>query len=187
MGRPELLAPRQPPEQAWLGAEAVAEIASGALLGNVRGLRNLARQIVLSNGDRPVADVRDLLRPALTVKPSVQEPPPLPAPEPPMRITDQQIQEALRRHHYNIAGAARFLGLHRTTLHERIRQNPGDVRQASQLSDDEVIAADEKHAGDVVAMAGELRVSPKPLKARMRGLRQNRGMRSLGTGPLKGS
>jgi len=171
VGEADRLHTRPPPERPWLSATIVADVARGRLAGNARGLRNLARQLVVSNRGRLVADVPVALARDAAEGPVAREPVPFPIVRP-ARITDSQIHEALRRHHYNVSAAAEALGIHRTTLHDRIRENPGDTRKAYEISDEELRAAHQRHGGDIVAMAAALRVSPKPLKARLRGIRQ---------------
>jgi two-component system, NtrC family, nitrogen regulation response regulator GlnG len=162
------LDPRDPSERPWLGADVVARIASSPLPGNVRALRNLARQLVISSRGQRFAEidatVQAMLRALDTATGSGGG---LQRPRRPTKVSDEDIREALRKHNYNFSAAAEALGINRSTLYDRVRENSQDLRSASDLSDQEVLDAHERHEGDVAAMAAELRVSPKPLKTRL--------------------
>ena len=53
-------------------------------------------------------------------------------------------------------------------IYERMAKHPKGIRTASSLSDAEVLASHDRHAGDLAAMASELGVSRKGLAARVR-------------------
>jgi transcriptional regulator of acetoin/glycerol metabolism len=84
-----------------------------------------------------------------------------------IKVTDDEIRAALRRQNYNFSAAADALGIHRSTLYDRVRDNLQDVRSASDLADQEILDCHDRHQGDIAAMAAELHVSRKPLKARL--------------------
>jgi AraC-like DNA-binding protein len=84
-----------------------------------------------------------------------------------VRVTDDEIRRALVDCNYNQSAAAKALGINRSSLYERIQDNPLFLRAADQIGEDELLAAHALHAGDVAAMARELRCSPKPLKKRI--------------------
>jgi two-component system nitrogen regulation response regulator GlnG len=163
VGEADQLAARELTERPWLEAADVAQIALGELRGNVRALRNLARQLVISNRGSRHARLDAVVENMLATESA-----PLVAPSRPARITDDEIQAALKRHNFNFAAAADDLGINRSTLYDRIRRNPGGVRSATELSDAEILESHGRHAGDVAAMAAELRVSRKKLAARLR-------------------
>jgi two-component system nitrogen regulation response regulator GlnG len=146
----------------------VSRIASAAFPGNVRQLRNVARRLVIANRGKERAALDATIERALEgAAPAQTEPVASSPPGRLVKVTDEQIHEALRRHNYNFSAAADDLGIHRSTLYDRVRQNPMDVRSADDLSEAEILEAHGKHGGDMAAMAAELRVSPKPLKARL--------------------
>jgi two-component system nitrogen regulation response regulator GlnG len=164
VGEQDRLDPRDPAERPWLPAAEVARIASSALVGNVRGLRNIARQLVISSRGLPHAELDPTVQRLLD---GIEASSPSANTGRSTKVSDEQIRDALRRHNYNFSAAADELGIHRSTLYDRVRENPQGVRTAASLSEEELLAAHQKHAGDVPAMAAELRVSPKPLKARL--------------------
>jgi two-component system nitrogen regulation response regulator GlnG len=159
---------RELKERPWLGAAEMARIARGPFPGNVRQLRNVARQLAISNRGQRYAKL-DATVEALVGGPwamggpveggvAVGRGP---------RVTDDQIRDALRSHHYNVSAAADALGIQRSTLYDRARHSPDIVRSAAELSDDELLAAYELHRGHISAMATALRVPPKPLRRRL--------------------
>ena len=81
--------------------------------------------------------------------------------------TDNEIAKALRRHYYNIAPAAKSLGISRTTLYARALRMPGVLRSADQLTDEEIRQAYDRHQKNIQAMAEDLAVPPKPLRTRL--------------------
>ena len=169
VGEDDRLALRPPSERPWLAAGDVAHIAAAPFPGNVRQLRNVARQIVISSRGQQYAEldatVQGLLRGAEPVTAAARAS--IGASTRASKVTDEQIRDALHRHNYNFSAAADELGIHRSTLYDRVRANPQDVRSASELSDQEILDAHERHGDDIAAMAAELRVSPKPLKTRL--------------------
>jgi two-component system nitrogen regulation response regulator GlnG len=178
VGEPERLDPRDPSERPWLSAEVVARIASSRLSGNVRELRNFARQVVISSRGQRFAEIDATVQGMLVaLDAETGSSGERRLPSRPTKVSDEDIQAALRQHNYNFSAAAQALGIHRSTLYDRVRENP-DVRSASDLSDPEVLDAHERHEGDVVAMAAQLRVSPKPLKARLTKLLSRRGRKT---------
>jgi two-component system nitrogen regulation response regulator GlnG len=159
---------RDPAARPWIRAVDVSRIASAAFPGNVRQLRNVARRLVIANRGKERAALDATIERALEgAAPAQTEPVASSPPGRLVKVTDEQIHEALRRHNYNFSAAADDLGIHRSTLYDRVRQNPMDVRSADDLSEAEILEAHGKHGGDMAAMAAELRVSPKPLKARL--------------------
>jgi two-component system nitrogen regulation response regulator GlnG len=86
------------------------------------------------------------------------------------RVTDQQIIEKMSACDFEIERVARELRMSRSSLHSRILDIPS-LRKAKDLSGDEIEAALERHAGDLVSVAQELKVSAKGLRLRMTSLK----------------
>jgi two-component system, NtrC family, nitrogen regulation response regulator GlnG len=175
IGASDQLGPRELTERPWLEASDVAQIALGQLRGNVRALRNLARQLAISSRGARHARMDAVVAHML----SADEPGPPRAPEGDRagKASDDDIHAALARNNFNFAAAADELGIHRSTLYDRLRKNPGSVRLASDLSDAEILASHDRHAGDLAAMAGDLRVSRKKLAALLKQALARRGSR----------
>jgi two-component system nitrogen regulation response regulator GlnG len=154
-------------ERPWLGALDFLPIARAAYPGNLRDLQHLSTAIAVASRGKPFAVISDSAErllassvpaPAVTAAAGARRP---------GQPSDDEIRQALRQHSNNLAAAARTLGISRTTLYERARQQPNVLRSADELTDEEVLRAHGRHAGDVERMAAELGVSPKPLKSRL--------------------
>jgi two-component system nitrogen regulation response regulator GlnG len=157
------LEPRDARDDAWLAAADFEKIALSGLPGNVRRLRNIANELVISSRGHSVAQVDGTVRKLIAgLEPAA------PASNTQRRITDEEIRKALRAANYNYSAAAEALGIHRSTLYDRVQANPDGLASAEDLTDEVVLAAHDRHDGDIRAMARELRCSPKPLKKRLK-------------------
>ncbi len=171
IGRQDLLdADREP----WLPGAVVAYLAGCAWPGNVRQLRNVARQLVIANRDRDPARLDATTAALLNPPPEawVEEPvaSAVPSGEPlPRRAAEvgqQELEAALRAHRWQPHAAAHALGIPRASIYDLIAKSPF-LRTAADLDRREVEAARTRHDGDVAAMAEELKVSERALRRRM--------------------
>ncbi len=166
VGETDQLASRDLNERSWLEASDVARIAMSELRGNVRGIRNLAKQLVISSRGARHARVDEVVRQKLAAaESSPSYAPSSSTPGQPGTVSDAEIVAALVRSDFNFTAAAKQLGIHRGTLYDRFRKNPSIARDASTLTDTEILETHRRHAGDVAAMAADLRVSRKRLAA----------------------
>jgi two-component system nitrogen regulation response regulator GlnG len=165
IGESDRLSPRSLSDSPWIQAEDVARIALDELRGNVRAIKNVASQLVISNRGNPRAVFdKDVL--ALLGGSSIEMAQRGRGRQP--KVTDEQVRSSLKRHANNVAAAAADLGINRATIYERMAKHAKGIRTASSLSDAEVVASHDRHAGDLPAMASELGVSRKGLAARVR-------------------
>ncbi|WP_437755257.1 sigma 54-interacting transcriptional regulator [Sorangium sp. So ce1389] len=154
--------------------------------GNVRQLRNVARQLVISSrgADAIVVDEsleRMLEQPRQTTHAPSDAPRPVEArgaevtadePEPrgqEREVDDDALLSALRQSNWSIGPAAAALGVSRATLYRLIERSP-HVRKAADIPDDELKRCHDECAGDLEAMSARLRVSKRGLKLRLREL-----------------
>ena len=170
----------------WLPPSIVARLARHDWPGNVRQLRNVARQLAI--GSRGAETVRigpqldRLLHEAVAPPPrAAPEPPAVAAPGPgsapaprkeyrdPSEVGDAELLAALRRNRWSVKATAGDLGLSRTSLYALIDRHPR-VRKAGDLSREEILRARSEHAGDPVAMGEALEVSVSGLQQRMKEL-----------------
>jgi len=159
------LEPRDHDADPWLPAAEFAKIALAHLPGNVRRLRNIADELVISSRGQPVADIDDTVRKLIAGEdPTIRSE----SRAGQRRVTDDEIRAALRAANYVYSAAAEALGIHRGTLYDRTRANQDGLSRAEDISDEEVLAACERNDGEIQAMARELRCSPKPLKKRLK-------------------
>ena len=167
MGQADKLAPTPPTAPPWLSATDFVRLAQARFPGNIRSLVNLAHQLTISSRGKPVAVFDEAIERLLRTEDELR---PVDNGTRRTRFSDrtsEEIAETLKRNNYNMVAAALALGINRSTLYEWIRKNAGVVRSVEELTEAEVLAAHDRHGGNVAAMAVELRVSPKPLKARI--------------------
>ncbi len=162
----------QPPakgEATWLPSSFVADLAMLDWPGNVRQLRAVVRQLVISNrGSTRVRVDTALQRLVDRARGSAAETARQPA-RAPADITDAEIVAAMRAADHSANAAATALGMSRSRLYERIK-GIEEIRQAKDLDDNEIAAARAAHAGDVGEMARALGVSKRALANRIREL-----------------
>ena len=172
----------------WLPTSIVARLARHDWPGNVRQLRNVARQIAIggrgvetvrigpqlervlqeavADGGRPEAPSG---RPVGGPEPQRAAPPPRRAYRDPAEVGEEELLAALRRHRWAVKPAADDLGVSRTSLYALIDRSE-TARKAADLGRDEIDAARQACAGDLEAMSERLEVSSSGLRQRMKEL-----------------
>lgn len=171
----------------WLPTSIVARLACHDWPGNIRQLKNMARQIVIgSRGSETVRigpQLERLLQEASARRnhgnggaeaeePFGGVPPSRPRRQryrDPSEVTDDELVEALRRNRWAVKPTAQTLGVSRTSLYTLIERSPA-VRKAADLGRDEILRSMEDHGGDLEAMSRMLEVSPSGLRQRMKEL-----------------
>jgi len=142
--------------------------------GNVRQLRNVVRQLVISSrgSDDLVVDpaVERVLAETRSDQATISsEAPTSVIKRKPADITDAEIRSALRRHEYQPGPVAREFGISRTTLYARIEKSP-TIRKAADLTHDEIVVALAASADDLAEAARLLEVSKRGLRLRLKEL-----------------
>lgn len=99
------------------GPEALAALRARPWQGNVRELRNVVENLLLTNSD-PVVAPREVA--ADGDEPARLPPIALAAPASLQAIEQDTIARAMQRTHGNIAGASRLLGISRSTLYRKL-------------------------------------------------------------------
>jgi two-component system, NtrC family, nitrogen regulation response regulator GlnG len=177
----------------WISASLVARLALMPWPGNIRQLRNVARQLVIASRghatvhmtpgvERLLAEAADPRSqgPSASAPASVSSVPevvPTAAPDPgtkrryrrPSEVDEAELLAALEENRWRLKPTAEALGVSRTSLYTLVDQCPA-VRTAAQLSEEEIREAAARHGGDARTMAEELRVSRRGLRQRMRAL-----------------
>lgn len=152
----------------WLSATAVASLAMASWPGNVRQLRNCATAIAVANRGAPAARVPPHL--VATLAPADVPPSPLPQevrpPEPEQELDHAKLVDALARHDFQPARAARALRISRTTVYEHIRRDPS-LGLLARISDDRLAQELKASNGDLHALAKRLKISYRALQIRM--------------------
>ena len=166
----------------WLPASLVARLIRHDWPGNVRQLRNVARQLAIDGLGQPALRMTPGLEELLPLaqetapRPAAAESPPAPPPpeaarrlRKPAEISEDELLAALREHRWNLKAAAEALGVARTSLYILLEQSPR-VRAAADVPPEEVRAAFERCGGDVEATAAVLEISERALRQRLKDL-----------------
>jgi len=164
----------------WLPPRLVARLVRFDWPGNVRQLRNVARQLVI--GSRGLArlevgpQVERLLREEDSAASGERSPAELAPPVPPPRwrrpseVGKDELLAALREHRWDLKATALALGISRTSLYALIEESP-HIRKASDLSAEEIEQSFHEQGGDLDAMVERLEVSKKALSRRLRDMK----------------
>jgi len=170
----------------WLPASFLARLASGAWPGNVRQLRNVARQLAVESRGFPAAQISPQLaelpldsprggRPKVPPAEPAEVPPPPGSPLPaerrrsPMEVSDAELVAALRAHRWHPGATARQLGISRPALYTLI-DACSSTRKAADLGPEEIERAAAASGGHIAAMVDLLEVSEEGLKRQIKRL-----------------
>jgi len=168
-GEEHRLDPTPKGADAWLSASLVGRLCAADWPGNVRQLRNVARQLVIASRGSAHLQMTPAVERALGPQESSDPPPPAaPAPSPaarPAELDDAAVLEALRAHDFRPTATARALGMSKTSLYALIEASPR-IRKAKDLTVDQIRAALAEE-GAVPGAARRLEVSARGLRLRM--------------------
>jgi two-component system nitrogen regulation response regulator GlnG len=178
-------------EEPWLAASVVARLARHPWPGNLRQLRNVARELVVGSRGFPRAQIgapiERMLREVTDITPSPSRPAPTPMPvdparpdtprsgappvkyRPPSEVANEELLAALRANRWEIKPTARQLGIARPSLYLLMEKLPG-LRKAVDLSRAEILEAQSACDGNLEAMVDHLEVSKPALLQRMKRL-----------------
>ena len=162
----------QDPTRPWLPATIVARLAAYDWPGNVRQLRNVARQIVIGNRGAHQARLSPRLERLLqgdAEQSYARERTPRHEYRPPSDVGDEELVTTLRAHRWRLRPAATELGVSRTSLYALIDRCPL-LRTASEVGRREIVGAFRKRDGDFDAVVEQLEVSKPALQRRMKKL-----------------
>jgi two-component system nitrogen regulation response regulator GlnG len=187
IGEAHRLAPEDPYARPWLPASLAVQLVGYAWPGNIRQLRNVTRQLVISSRGHAQLRLDPLLAAELGVTvpvrgTPVQSPGPMP-PElagPPRRkpseVTEPELLEALRACAWDLKAAADRLRIPRTSIYALVDKRP-NIRRAGNLSAEEIATCFRACGGDLDAMVARLEVSKRALIRRLKelGLVQDAG------------
>jgi two-component system, NtrC family, nitrogen regulation response regulator GlnG len=170
--------PETPTADLWLPPELVARLARYDWPGNVRQLRNVARQLVIGSRGLPRLEAGPAVERLLDERPSAPVPHdssteiPVRLPEEgarrkPGEVSEGELLDVLRACRWDLQAAARALRISRTSLYALIEASP-NVRKAGDLRPEEIARCWEECGGDLDAMVDRLEVSKKALGRRLR-------------------
>jgi two-component system nitrogen regulation response regulator GlnG len=181
-GELDRLSPRDPYTKPWLPVAIAAQLARHDWPGNIRQLRNIARQLVIASRGEPQARLDRRLTEELrgpVIERPAGDPPGEPKPSRAVRrkpsdITERELLETLRACAWDLKATADRLRIPRPSVYALIERNPG-IRTAGDLGTEEISACYRDCAGDLGAMAARLQVSRHALARRVRELGLARG------------
>jgi two-component system nitrogen regulation response regulator GlnG len=160
----------------WIQPGLVARLASLDWPGNVRQLRNVVRQLVISSRGADEVRVDPVLEKMIGVEraltPATGETPTALAStmkRKPSEITDDMLLDALRGNRWRTGATATALGISRTSLYALIGKSKR-IRKAQDIPEDELRRCWKECGGDAGAMAEKLEASDRGILLRMKAL-----------------
>jgi two-component system, NtrC family, nitrogen regulation response regulator GlnG len=148
----------------WLPASLVARLVRHVWPGNVRQLRNAARQLAIANRGAPQA-ASDAALDRLLASTAPASPVAAQVKRDPSAISDDELVAALQATSWSAVAAAARLGVSRSSLYVLIDRCP-KIRKAKDIGDAELRRAYDECAGELDAAAENLQVSRRALKLR---------------------
>ncbi len=168
---------RRPEEAPWLPAPLVARLAAFSWPGNVRQLRNFARQLIIANRGaqelRMRPQIEEMLQEPVVVAAPVATPPASPAAgasaskrRKPATVSEDELVATLREHRWDLKATAEALRISRTSLYALIEKFPS-TRAPGDITAEEIEAAYRDCGGDLDAMMERLEISQRALRRRL--------------------
>lgn len=173
VGAEARLSPPDDGEPPFVPPALILELLRHRFPGNVRELRNLARQLAISSHDAAVLPVPNLSKMDDAPSASRLGEPVAPArPDAPKRaakmpVDDDALVAALEAHDWKPGPTAEALGISRTTLYALIERS-SRVRKARDVTDAELDSVLAHVAGDLDQAAALLKVSKRGLQLRVK-------------------
>ncbi|NOK16344.1 sigma 54-interacting transcriptional regulator [Corallococcus carmarthensis] len=173
IGEAHRLTPRDPYAEPWLPASIALRLLRFAWPGNIRQLRNLARQLVIGSRGQSVLRLDPRLagelETAVVASPPVAKPPAAVARRKSTEVTGEELLTALRQHQWDLKLTADRLGIPRSSIYDVIDKHP-HIRRAGTLTAEEITSCHHACAGDLDAMVRRLEVSKRALNRRLKEL-----------------
>jgi two-component system nitrogen regulation response regulator GlnG len=178
LGEAWRLESQEPSDEPWLPSALASRLVRYPWPGNVRQLRNVTRQLVISSRGLPSLQVDPQLErelsslPAAAPSPTVPASPQRAAPEArrkPSDVSEEEMMAALRQHAWDLAATANQLGITRASLYNLMKKTPR-ARTAKDLTVDQILQSHRECQGDLEVMAQRLEVSVRALQRRVREL-----------------
>ena len=163
VGELQRLRPGSPKQRPWFPRSLMSALMRFDWPGNVRQLRNVVRQLVISNRGADVLSLDRQLQRLLRGESRSEVAKPAPNAS---EIGEEQLIEALKQSSWSFGAAARALGLSRAAFYRLADKTPR-VRKSSEIGAEEFEQCFEECEGDVAAMSDRLCVSPRGIKLRL--------------------
>ncbi|NOK31948.1 sigma-54-dependent Fis family transcriptional regulator [Corallococcus exercitus] len=181
LGEAHLLTPSDPYAPPWVPAALAVRLLLHLWPGNIRQLRNVAKQLVIGSRGQPCLELDTRLAQELRLPQAAphQAPPPqarAPAPEPEVaarrkstEVGEEELLTALRAHDWDVKKAAHHLGIARSSIYDLIERSPS-IRLAGDLSVEELTLCFHACGGNLDEMVRRLEVSRRALNRRVKEL-----------------
>jgi two-component system nitrogen regulation response regulator GlnG len=168
------LTEQDPLADPWLPTWIAVRLIGYRWPGNIRQLRNLTHQLIISSrGEphlRPSAQLAsELAADAMPAYTAFTTPSPPIVRRRPAEVTEVELLDALRASSWDLKAAADRLGIPRASIYAMIERSP-HVRTAGDLSATEIEQCHRDCAGDLARMAERLEVSRRALGRRVKEL-----------------
>lgn len=174
LGRGDLLDEESGDARLALRSDDIIALVDHPFPGNVRELRNVARQLAIASHDAGRLDVERAMQRVQHAFGASQEPgepadTPVanPPSEPRARISMSELMAALRDNAWSPERTAASLGIPKSTVHYLMRKS-SLIRRATDISDEELRGAFEACGHDVDTTAARLQVSARALAMTLR-------------------
>lgn len=154
----------QKTKEPWLPITLIEKVVSSNWSGNVRQLRNFARQVVLVNRGREQFNMDARLDFAeLSTTQKTQE---KPRRRKPSDINYEELATCLQKNNYELSGTSRDLKVSRSSLYDLMRKHK--FRLAADVTPHEIVQAFHQTNGDLKAMVEMLKVSRSAIKSKLK-------------------
>lgn len=152
-------------------AELISQLLVFHWPGNVRQLRNVARQVAIDSREEAKLNLDpqllSLLRPKAATELNGNSK--RSATRKPNTISREELLEALRRNRFELQATARDLRISRASVYQLIQRFDG-IHTAQDLSESQLVASYERYCGDTEQMMWELEVSQVGMRRRLKAM-----------------
>nr|WP_242543850.1 sigma 54-dependent Fis family transcriptional regulator [Corallococcus sp. NCSPR001] len=161
-----------PSAEPWLPTSLASRLVRHPWPGNIRQLRNVTRQLIISSRGQPSLQVDPQLEKELIAPipvPASPEKAPVESRRKPSEVSEEEMMIALREHGWDLAAASNQLGITRASLYNLMKKS-SQARTAKDLSVEQIRESYRDCKGDLELMSQRLEVSVRALQRRVREL-----------------
>lgn len=160
-------------EKPLLNNSLIRKLMQASWPGNVRQLRNVARQLLLDVAEGQTLHLDGQLLEMLSDEPQTkamaETAPAYAAKRKPSQVGRDELMATLRKHRYELQATATELGIARASVYNLIEQHP-DLKRIVDFTEDELRLAYRQCGGDLELMMEQLKVSQVGLRRRLRAM-----------------
>ncbi|EKE87582.1 sigma 54-interacting transcriptional regulator [Idiomarina xiamenensis] len=161
------------PTMPTLTAAAMTQLLEFSWPGNVRQLRNVARQVVIDSRDKAQLQIEpqllSMLRPAASGHHTLTARPPQQQRRKPNSISREELAQALQDNRFELQACAEQLGISRASVYQLLQRFDG-FRNAQDIGEQELSTCYRQCHGDTEQMMWQLEVSQIGLRRRLKAL-----------------